>query len=135
MKTEAWYKVWCSDVFITLAFKIDDLVFTIRLYSIKFRYINIKEIPIDNIMKKQIGVKILKQLVSNSTYISIYDHLSNYVFDKLYGHLINISENQILISTANRMRRILNNFKYDTDKQLEKQTETIYNKIWNGSLL
>ena len=135
MKTEAWYKVvWCSDVFITLVFKIDDLVFTVRLYSTKFRY-NIKGIPIDNIMKKQIGVKILKQLVSNSTYISIYDHLSNYVFGKLYGHLINISENQILISTANRMRRILNNFKYDTDKQLEKQTETIYNKIWNGSLL
>jgi hypothetical protein len=126
MKTEAWYKVWCHDVFVTLAFKIDDLAFTIRLYC--------KNIP-NWMTKKQIGVKILKQLVSNSTYISIYDHLRSYVFDKSYGgRLVNISENQILIGTANRMRRILNNFKYDSSKNLEDQTKTIYDKIWKPTI-
>jgi hypothetical protein len=128
MKTEAWCKICGTDVanIITLSFKIDDLAFTIKLYC--------KKIP-NGIMKKQIGVKILKQLVSNSTYISIYDHLSSYVFDKSYrGHLVNISENQILIGTANRMRRILNNFKYDSSKKLEDQTKTIYDKIWKPNI-
>ena len=127
MKTEAWCKVCGTDVgdIATLSFKIDDLAFIIKLYC--------KKIP-NGIMKKQIGVKILKHLVSNSTYISINDHLSSYVFDKSYGHLVNISENQIFISTANRMRRILNNFKYDTNKNLKEQTETIYNKIWKPTI-
>jgi hypothetical protein len=124
MKTEAWYKIYIdeyADVAL-LSFKIDNLVFILNLYC--------KKIP-KRISHKQLGTKMLELLVLRSTYISLKDHLSNYVFDNLEGYKIDISENEILISTANRMRRIIKNFKYNTSENLKQQTHILYNKIWN----
>lgn len=124
MKTEAWYKIYIdeyADVAL-LSFKIDNLVFILNLYC--------KKIP-KRISRKQLGTKMLELLVLKSTYISLKDHLSNYVFDNLVGYKIDISENEILIGTANRMRRIIKNFKYNTSEDLKQQTHILYNKIWN----
>lgn len=125
MKTEAWYKVYSfamySDI-VLLSFKIDNLIFSFDFYCKK---------PPHCIISKQIGVKVLEQLVLGSTYISLKDHLSGYVFEKQNGNLVNISENKILIGVANRMRRVIKNFEYDTKENLKDQTEAFYNKIWN----
>ena len=124
MKTKAWYKIYHDEYgdVVLLSFKIDDLVFSFNFYC--------KKIP-SKITRKQLGTKILELLVLRSTFISIKDHLSDYVFDKLIGYQVDISENKILVSTANRMRRIVQNFKYDTNHNLKQQTHTLYYKIWN----
>lgn len=123
MKTEAWYKIHIDEYenIGLLSFKIDNLIFSIRFYC--------NNIPKKS-NRKQIGTKILELLVLRSTYISLKDHLSNYVFDNLNGYKINISENNLFINTASRMRRIIKNFKYDTNKNLKQQTHILYDKIW-----
>lgn len=127
MKIEAYYRIsdhYISKNFTTISFKIDNLNFVINFYCPTPGYI----------CGKFIGTNVLKELVKKSTYISLKDNLSNYVFDHFHGQLINISKNEILIKTINRMRLILLNFEYDVNENLKYQTGIkLYNKIWKNN--
>ena len=126
-KIEACYRIsdhYATKNYTTISFKIDNLKFNINFYCPTSNYIS----------GKFIGTNILKRLVKQSSYISLKDHLSNYVFDHFEGQLINISENEILIRTINRMRIILMNFEYDVNDSLKCQTGIkLYNKIWRNN--
>lgn len=126
MKTEAYYRIsdhYISKNFTTISFKIDNLNFAINFYCPTPGYV----------CGKFIGTNVLKELVKKSTYISLKDSLSNYVFNHFYGQLINISENEILIKTIIKLREVLISFKYDTEIELAYQTHVIlYNKIWEN---
>jgi hypothetical protein len=82
------------------------------------------------------GNKLLKRMVQASKYISICDHLSNYVFDSGYGKIVDISGNKRLVEVVLNMRRELHRGKYkkmngkDPIEMKPKLLAELYTNVW-----
>lgn len=113
---------------IVLYFKIDDEIFSISFGC--YFYPHRKQ--------KYMGNKLLKKMVKNSEYITLCEHLSDYVFSSGYGKTVNISENERLVNAVLNMKTELRKDKYNRKKMNGKDPAKLklrtifelYRSVW-----
>lgn len=121
METEAYYKILVKENIIgkktSIFFRINNINFIINFYCITPYYIS----------RKFIGINILKNLIKESTYISLK---GCYSID-YFNNSINITENKTLVEKIIKLKEVLIEFNYSLNENLRYQTkEILYYKIW-----